>query len=194
MSSLSIPLNSLLSISSLLWLLVALFGYWTLWVVYARHFHPLRKIPGPWLASVSRLWYMIQIARGDMEHTQRRLHAQFGPLIRIAPNEIACASPDAIKSIYRNQGGLDKTDFYPVWNSQNFSKHPDMFTALSDKSHGERRRIVNHIYSLSNVLKGEQYIDKCSQLFLQQLAEYQDGATPFDLGKWLQMFVGCGML
>lgn len=47
-----------------------------------------------------------------------RLHAQYGPVLRIAPNEVAVADPSAIKSIYRNQDGLDKTDFYPPWNSE----------------------------------------------------------------------------
>lgn len=52
----------------------------------------------------------------DCRH--RQLHAKYGPLLRIAPNEIACADPEAIKLIYRNQGALDKTEFYPVWNNQ----------------------------------------------------------------------------
>jgi hypothetical protein len=91
----------------------ALVVYWAAWTIYARVLHPLSNIPGPWLASVSRLWYMIQVARGDMEKTQRQLHAKYGPLIRIAPNEVACASPDAIKTIYSTSRGLNKTDFYP---------------------------------------------------------------------------------
>lgn len=50
---------------------VALALYYLGWIIYARTLHPLAKIPGPWLASVSRLWYMIQIYRGDMDKTQR---------------------------------------------------------------------------------------------------------------------------
>lgn len=34
------------------------------WIVYSRCFHPLSKIPGPWLASVSRTWYMLQGHQG----------------------------------------------------------------------------------------------------------------------------------
>lgn len=45
--------------------------YWLGWVIYARFFHPLASIPGPWLASVSRTWYIIQVYRGNMEKTQR---------------------------------------------------------------------------------------------------------------------------
>ncbi|KIV93696.1 hypothetical protein, variant [Exophiala mesophila] len=187
----AIPLPStwhLLSLASLAWILGVFVTYWLLWIVYARCFHPLRNIPGPWLASVSRTWYMLQIAKGDMEKSQRRLHAKHGPLIRIAPNEVACSSPDAIKKIYRNQAGLAKTDFYSVWNSQNFSKHLDMFTIIDDKYHGERRRIFNHVYTLSNVLKSEQYIDICSQLFMDRLSEFASQGKPLDLGKWLQMY------
>lgn len=51
--------------------LFALGAYWVGWIVYAQFFHPLAKIPGPWLAKVTRAWYMIQIYRGDMEKTQR---------------------------------------------------------------------------------------------------------------------------
>lgn len=122
-----------------------------------------------------------------MEETQRRLHARHGPLIRIAPNEVACSSPEAIKLIYRNQGGLDKTDFYTVWNSQNFTKHADAFTALNDKRHGERRRIYNHVYTLSNVLRSEKYIDKCSEVFIDRLGDFASEGRALDLGKWLQM-------
>ncbi|KAG9767418.1 hypothetical protein KCU88_g7459, partial [Aureobasidium melanogenum] len=94
----------------------------------------------------------------------------------------------AIKTIYRTQGALEKTDFYTVWNNQNFSKHPDMFTCVNDKVHAERRRIINHVYTLSNVLRSEEYIDKCTELFLERMAEYQDGKKPFDLGRWVQMY------
>lgn len=51
--------------------LSALVLYSMSWIVYTRFFHPLAKIPGPWLASVSRVWYMVQVFRGDMEKTQR---------------------------------------------------------------------------------------------------------------------------
>jgi hypothetical protein len=57
---------------------------------------------------------MYRIYVGDMHEVKRRLHEQYGPIIRIAPNEISTAEPLAISKIYRNQAPLTKTDFYSV--------------------------------------------------------------------------------
>ena len=61
-------------------LLASLVVYETAWIVYACFFHPLRKVPGPFLASVSRIWIIWNVTRADCEKTQRRLHAQYGML------------------------------------------------------------------------------------------------------------------
>lgn len=168
-------------------LLCTVLVYWVGWVIYCRTWHPLAKIPGPFLASISRLWVMHQTYQGKMDIIQRALHDKYGPLIRIAPNEIACASPQAIPLIYRTQNPIPKTDFYPVWGNKSFSKYPDHFSVVDEKLHSQRRRIVNHVYSLSNVLQSERYIDECSKLFLQRMGEYSDMDQIVDLGQWLQM-------
>jgi hypothetical protein len=51
-----------------------LLAYWLLWIVYARTFHPLAKIPGPLWASTSRTWLMYRMYLGDLETHQRALH------------------------------------------------------------------------------------------------------------------------
>jgi len=157
------------------------------WIIYAKTLHPLSNIPGPFLASVSRLWYVLQLRHGGMDVTQRKLHQKYGPLIRIAPNEVACASPSALRLIYPMQAPLTKTDFYPVWGNSSFSKYPDNFCVTDERLHSERRRIVNHIYSLSNILRSEEYVDRCSQLFADRLGKFADNGQAIDLGSWLQM-------
>lgn len=52
--------------------------YWLTWIIYARRFHPLAKHPGPFLASITRWWLIVDVARGSAEKTQRRLHAAYG--------------------------------------------------------------------------------------------------------------------
>ncbi|KAI0403196.1 cytochrome P450 [Xylaria palmicola] len=131
---------------------------------------------------------MLQVATGETEKTTRRLHEEYGPLLRTSPNEVTCASPQAIRLIYRTQQPLNKTEFYPPWNTQNFSNHRDVFSETNDKRHGERRRIVNHIYSLASILKFEKYIDLCSEVFLSRLEAFAVSHQAVDLGEWFQMY------
>lgn len=162
--------------------------YWALWIAYTRTVHPLASVPGPFWASVSRIWYMYRIYVGDMEVVQRGLHEKYGPIIRIAPNEVSTSEPSAIPKIYRNQRPLTKTDFYPVWGGSTISKQPDTFTCLDERIHSNYRRIVNPVYTLSNVLKSENYINNASALFIKRLGEFADRKETIDLGHWLQMY------
>jgi hypothetical protein len=161
--------------------------YFVLWVVYARTLHPLASVPGPFWASISRLWYVYRIYAGDMHDVQRRLHEQYGPIIRIAPNEVSTTDLSAIPKIYRTQAPLTKTDFYSVWGGGNISEQLDTFAETNERVHSNYRRIVNPVYTLSNVLKSENYINKVSALFIQRLGEHADRKEAIDLGTWLQM-------
>ena len=181
----------LLSVSwtSLLILAAAALSAWEIcWIVYCRTLHPLAKVPGPFLASFSRFWIWSNVRTGQMHHIQTKLHVEHGSLIRIAPNELACSDPAAIKLLYRNQDPLEKSDFYTVWTNTSFGKYKDHFSVTNEKEHASRRRIVNRVYSMSNILKSEDYIDQCSLMFIQKLGEFADRAQPFDLGQWLQMY------
>jgi hypothetical protein len=170
---------------AMLWLIAPPLLYCIAWVIYARTLHPLHKVPGPWLASVSRAWIMYHTWRGDMEHVQRALHKKYGQLIRIAPNECACSDPQAIRDIYRTQGPLTKTDFYHVWTG-GMSKYPDHFAVVDEKLHTQRRRTVNHVYSLSNILQSERHIDDCIKVIMSKFNELANGSTHVDIGEWMQ--------
>lgn len=86
-------------------------GFLFLGAVYRRYFHPLAKYPGPFLASITRWWMVSEIFSGKHEQHIRALHKKYGNIVRIAPNEVAIADPQAIKSIYSTGGGFTKGIF-----------------------------------------------------------------------------------
>jgi hypothetical protein len=61
---------------------------------------PLRDIPGPPLARITRLWYFLAIYKGDFEITNVELHKKYGPIVRIAPHEYSIDDVQAAKEIY----------------------------------------------------------------------------------------------
>jgi len=165
---------------------IALVAYGLLWTGYARLLHPLRHVPGPFWASVTRLWMLYHVFKGDMDIVQRALHQHYGSLVRIGPDKIACADPDAIRIIYPTSRPLTKSSFYPIWGNKTFSKYPDNFSNTNERLHSERRRIVNNVYSMSTILTLEPYIDACSALFIKRMGDAADSGAVIDLGDWLQ--------
>jgi hypothetical protein len=77
---------------------------------------PLNAIHGPWHAKVTRFvlkWHEFHFNRTRYLHS---LHKRYGPVVRIAPDEVAFATPEAVKTIYCEGGsGYDKTRFYDLF-------------------------------------------------------------------------------
>ena len=72
-------------------------GHWYLlpislavsYVVYIRFFSPLAGVPGPFLASLSRMWLAQRSWKGDMHRTMMTLHEKYGSVVRTGPNEVS---------------------------------------------------------------------------------------------------------
>ena len=75
MDSFSDPSFASILVTSLLLLLIG-------FIVHSYLVDPLRGVPGPFWASVSRLWLMQQVRRGDLDKTFRKLHHKLGPSFR----------------------------------------------------------------------------------------------------------------
>ena len=71
-----------------------------LYVLYTRYATPLRKIPGPILASITKLWIVKQQRTFLRHFVDMDLHKKYGTIVHIAPNEVMVSSPQAFKTIY----------------------------------------------------------------------------------------------
>ncbi|KAL4962145.1 uncharacterized protein BDV14DRAFT_203122 [Aspergillus stella-maris] len=77
-------------LSSSLWTttLLAVATYRLTRIIYNLTLRPLRHIPGPWTWSATRLPYHIALFKGTVIHDIQSLHEKYGPVLRIAPNEM----------------------------------------------------------------------------------------------------------
>ena len=81
------------------------------YIVYEKNQPGLRKVPGPFWASISGFWRVYQVYKGDLHETNIKLHQEYGPLVRLAPNVVSVADPDAIRIIYGLNSGFTKVTF-----------------------------------------------------------------------------------
>jgi benzoate 4-monooxygenase len=71
---------------------------------YLRN-HAIRDIPGPKLAAFSNLWLLYQCRRGRRYLAVDQAHKKYGPLVRIQPDHVSIADPEAIGIVYSHTGG-----------------------------------------------------------------------------------------
>ena len=71
---------------------------------YIRN-NAIRNIPGPKVALFSNFWLLYQCRRGRRYLAVDQAHKTLGPLVRIQPDHISVADPDAIPVIYSHTGG-----------------------------------------------------------------------------------------
>lgn len=78
------------------------------WMIYRLFFHPLSKIPGPRAACLTELWRTRRYMLGGWHQDILDLHEKYGPVVRIAPNEISFVDRDALIRVYGHRSGTKK--------------------------------------------------------------------------------------
>jgi hypothetical protein len=81
-------------------LFILIIGGYLAHVICRAILDPLRDVPGPFFARFSKVWYALQIWRGDFEVVNTNLHRQYGVIVRIAPGEYSIDDVEGIRSIY----------------------------------------------------------------------------------------------
>ena len=77
---------------------------------------PIIKVPGPIYTKFTSLCLMKREFSSNRRLYIHRLHQQYGPVVRLSPNEVSFTSLEALKEIYTSGGsGFDKTEFYSLF-------------------------------------------------------------------------------
>src|SRR6266702_4331392 len=99
-------LGLLANISPLLlfaWLCVSWVVWYAIVVIHRLFFHPIAKVPGPKLAAATlfyQTWYCF-VGGSRFYIKIEKLHEQYGPVIRIGPDEVHLSDPDNYDKINR---------------------------------------------------------------------------------------------
>ena len=71
-----------------------------IYLLYVREGTQLRKVPGPFLASFSKLWMVYKTRQFKRHELDQELHKKYGSVVRIGPTYVSISSPAALKTIY----------------------------------------------------------------------------------------------
>lgn len=152
-------------------------------IILTRYWPGLRKIPGPFLASVSNLDRIWSCLAGQQMNYHLKLHEKYGPLVRVGPNHVSFSDGSLIPMVYGINTRFWKSEFYDIFNLDGTTT---TFSERDEMVHRAKRRPVSAAYSMSTMKELEPMNDECSAILISKL----DGLVgkEIDLGDWLHWY------
>ncbi|KAB5585128.1 cytochrome P450 [Coniochaeta sp. 2T2.1] len=137
------------------------------------------SVPGPFIARLTKKWILFVDLSGYRARTVHELHKKYGPVVRLAPNELSFASLPAIKPVYGAGTTCVKSSAY-----DNFGRL-GMFQMQDPAMHRERQKRVALVFSQSSLQSMEPLvqgvIDKMISVVQKNLGK------PLDALHWCRM-------
>ncbi|KAF5337488.1 hypothetical protein D9758_013608 [Tetrapyrgos nigripes] len=134
---------------------------------FQRLFNPLIQFPGPTLAkwtSYYMAYYDIWKGGSWIEQLQE-LHQLYGPVVRVAPNQLHFNDPQAYVDIYSSTSKFTKDpDFYGL-----FPMNDSLFTQTDPRKVSARKPLVAPFFSRQTVLTLEETIQSTVDTLIRQL-------------------------
>lgn len=134
--------------------------------VYRLYLHPLSHIPGPFLARLTSLWLYRVSYTGTEASTIDALHKKYGPVVRIAPNDVDISDGAALQTIYVKNGGYLKNPCYQNFDIDGF---PTIFSALEPAHRAVRSKAVVAMFAPRAIQEGKDVIYGCVERMVSRI-------------------------
>jgi len=138
-------------------------------------------VPGPFVAKFTSKWLEYQGFTGHKTETFHEMHHRYGPVVRVAPDELLFSDPALIKKIYGFKASYLKTSFYTGFDD---GGEPVLFTLRDRALHRDRKKLMAHAFTESTVMQGESLVAEQIEKFLGQVDQHHD--TAMDVYMWFR--------
>ncbi|KAI9168058.1 Cytochrome P450 monooxygenase BOA3 [Paramyrothecium foliicola] len=154
-----------------------------------KHFsHPLYHLPGPRLAAWTNFPHSRMFLGGRQPYHMVALHEKYGPVVRIAPNEVSFSSPSSWEDIYGFRQGhktFIKSDFY---DGGSFADQVHSIVSERDPvEHGRMRKYLSHAFSDVSIKKQEGLIAENVDLLMSQLGSLGQKPEGINIVQWFNL-------
>lgn len=153
----------------------------TIYFLRIRYATPLRKVPGPFLLSCSKLPLFVALWKGKVPEWDLAMHKRYGPVVRVGPQTVAVSNPEDINNIYGTKSNFCKVSvnsweichvpanvmfgaqsrFFETFSTNDEEGLvPDAFVIREKDYHSRLRRSAANAYAASAVPGYEKNVDK----------------------------------
>ncbi|KAI9882065.1 MAG: hypothetical protein M1823_006199 [Watsoniomyces obsoletus] len=169
------------------WVGGSILAYWITRIVYNLYFHPLARYPGPTLWAAFRTPFVRALVSGVLPFRIKEFHDRYGPIVRVAPDELSFIDPTAWHDIYSSRPGHQPFVRPTVWKNKLPGKDADSLISAPEADHARFRRVLGPAFSEKAIRAQEplirSYIDLLIDRLMSQVQD-GDGVAITDLVAW----------
>ena len=149
----------------------------------AAYWTTLRHVPGPWHAKFTALGLDASDLAGKRWYYVQGLHKKYGPIVRIAPEEVAISDPKVVRKVH-----AFGTDFR---KRQQPGTAFNIFSMADPKLHRTRQRFYSKAFSYDNLKSSNEpavreLVETAIAGARREAAESKDHAA--NMFKWCMLF------
>ncbi|PVH97227.1 benzoate 4-monooxygenase cytochrome P450 [Periconia macrospinosa] len=168
----------------------AIFSYLLATTIYNLFFHPVAKVPGPFLARIS-LWPSFYHAyKGDRHIWIWQQFERYGPRFRAGPNIVLFRTPGAQNDIYNHKANVRRSSFYDA-----LVRHKDDRNTLNSTNialHARKRRSLDLAFTEQSIRAASpivaKHIDRWNDRLLGETDD-EGWSMPTDMATWSDRLV-----
>lgn len=117
---------------------------------------------------MTSLWVYYHSYIGDECTEIDNLFKRYGPVVRIAPNEVCISDGAALAPVYNEKGGFLKARCYENFD---IDGHPSIFSALDPAHRAVRSKAVLAMFSTSSIRAGNDVLEDCVTRLVRRMQE-----------------------
>ncbi|KAI3554557.1 benzoate 4-monooxygenase cytochrome P450 [Colletotrichum abscissum] len=132
--------------------------------------------------------YSWNFMSGRQPYRQLELHEKYGPVVRVAPNELSFSSASSWQEIYGVRKGVEpfiKSEFY---DGGNFAAEALSIVSERDpKKHAEMRRYLGTAFSDRSLKSQEPMVAECVDRLIEKIGMVDVGTQGTDMVMWFNL-------
>ncbi|KAH7141621.1 benzoate 4-monooxygenase cytochrome P450 [Dactylonectria macrodidyma] len=162
--------------------------FWVLLKLFNAQRHPLSRFPGPPTAKFSNFSHCKRFLGGRQPYEMLNLHRKYGPVVRVAPNELSFSTSSSWRDIYDKRKGhmpFIKSDFY---DGGNFAAEAHSIVSERDpEKHAQMRRYLRDAFSDRSLREQEAFINQSTDEFITRIGEAGGSSSGIDIVLWFNL-------
>jgi cytochrome P450 len=153
-------------------------------ISYLRDVRSLRKFPSPSYAALSSIWRITKNIKKKHYLAVHKAHMELGTHVRISPNHVSVADPQAMNEIYGHGANFLKDGWYDA----GAGPHRDMGNTRDKAEHQAKRKMFAHVFAQKTIASLEPVVSQNAAVLIGEIDRKAEAGEVCNIRRYVNYF------